>query len=330
MFDLVTFGEVMLRLSPPHFQRLEQTTSFEAHAGGAELSVAVTATRLGLSASYITRLPKNPVGRMIRNKAREQGVDTSNIIWSDEDRLGIYFLEFGALPRASAVIYDRANSAIAKIKPDMIDWDSIFSKAKAFHTTGITPALSPSAAETTKEALSKAKKAGLLVSFDLNYRARLWSTEQAKNTLSPMMENVDILITTEEDTERVFQIKGKDYKEVAGKLAEQFGFRVVAITLRENISIWRNYWTAIAYHDGQIYQDQKYDIEIVDRLGAGDSFTGGFLYGYLTSQGDVARSLKYGTAVSALKHSNPGDMNWCTLDEVEKLIGGGGSLRISR
>jgi len=330
MFDLVTFGEVMLRLSPPHFQRLEQTTSFEAQAGGAELSVAVTATRLGLSASYITRLPKNPVGRMIHNKAREQGVDTSHIIWSDEDRLGIYFLEFGALPRASAVVYDRANSAIAKIKPDMIDWDSIFPKAKAFHTTGITPALSPSAAETTKEALSKAKKAGLLVSFDLNYRARLWSTEQAKNTLSPMMENVDILITTEEDTERVFQIKGKDYKEVAQKLAEQFGFRVVAITLRENISIWRNYWTAIAYHDGQIYEDQQYDIERVDRLGAGDSFTGGFLYGYLTSQGDVARSLKYGTAVSALKHSNPGDMNWCTLDEVEKLIGGGGSLRISR
>lgn len=330
MFDLVTFGEAMLRLSPPHFQRLEQTTSFDAYIGGAELNVAATATRLGLSTTYITRLPRNPLGRMVRNKTREQGIDTSYIIWSDEDRLGIYFLEFGALPRPNAVFYDRANSAVSKIQPGMVDWANLFSEARAFHLTGITPALSSSAAETTREALSQAQKANLLVSFDLNYRARLWSTEQAKNTLTPLMEYIDILFTTEEDTARVFQLEGKDYKEVALKLAEHFNFKVVAITLRENISVWRNYWTAIVYHQGKFYEDRKYDVEIVDRLGAGDSFVGGFLYGYLTNKEDIERALKYGTAVSALKHSNPGDLNWFAPEEVEKLIAGGASIRITR
>ncbi len=330
MFDLLTFGEVMLRLSPPHFQRLEQTTGFDAHAGGAELSVAVSAARFGLRVAFVTRLPRNPLGRMIQNRAREQGVDTSHIVWSDGDRLGIYFLEFGALPRSSAVVYDRANSAISKIQPGMIDWGNLFSQTRAFHVTGITPALSPGAAETTKEALNEARKSGLLVSFDLNYRARLWSTEQARNTLTPLMECVDILITTEEDTARVFQIEGKDYNEVARKLAESFGFKVVAITIRENITIWRNYWTAIAYYNGKSYADRKYDIEIVDRLGAGDAFAGGFLYGYLSDETNIERALKYGTAASALKHSNPGDINWCTLEEVEQLMAGGGSLRISR
>jgi len=330
MFDLVTFGEAMLRLSPPHFQRLEQTTSFDAYIGGAELNVAATATRLGLSTTYITCLPRNPLGRMVQNKTREQGIDTSYIIWSDEDRLGIYFLEFGALPRPSTVFYDRANSAVSKIQPGMVDWAKLFSEARAFHLTGITPALSSSAAETTREALSQARKANLLVSFDLNYRARLWSTEQAKNTLTPLMEYIDILFTTEEDTARVFQLEGKDYKEVALKLAEHFNFKVVAITLRENISVWRNYWTAIVYHQGKFYEDRKYDVEIVDRLGAGDSFVGGFLYSYLTNKEDIERALKYGTAVSALKHSNPGDLNWFAPEEVEKLIAGGASIRITR
>ena len=330
MFDLVTFGEAMLRLSPPHFQRLEQATSFDAYIGGAELNVAATATRLGLSTTYITCLPRNPLGRMVRNKTREQGIDTSYIIWSDEDRLGIYFLEFGALPRPSTVFYDRANSAVSKIQPGMVDWAKLFSEARAFHLTGITPALSSSAAETTREALSQARKANLLVSFDLNYRARLWSTEQAKNTLTPLMEYIDILFTTEEDTARVFQIEGKDYKEVALKLAEHFNFKVVAITLRENISVWRNYWTAIVYHQGKFYEDRKYDVEIVDRLGAGDSFVGGFLYSYLNNKEDIERALKYGTAVSALKHSNPGDLNWFAPEEVEKLVAGGASIRITR
>lgn len=330
MFDLATFGEAMLRLSPPHFQRLEQTTSFDAYIGGAELNVAATATRLGLSTTYITRLPRNPLGRMMQNKAREQGIDTSHVIWSDEDRLGIYLVEFGALPRSSAVLYDRANSAVSKIQPGMVDWANLFSEARAFHLTGITPALSSGAAETAWEALSQARKANLLVSFDLNYRARLWSTERARNTLTPLMEYIDILFTTEEDTARVFQLEGKDYKEVALKLAEHFNFKVVAITLRENISVWRNYWTAIVYNQGKFYEDRKYDVEVVDRLGAGDSFVGGFLYGYLTNKEDIERALKYGTAVSALKHSNPGDLNWFAPEEVEKLIAGGASIRITR
>jgi 2-dehydro-3-deoxygluconokinase len=330
MFDLVTFGEAMLRLSPPHFRRLEQAESFEVNIGGGELNVAVTATRLGLRTSFVTRLPRNPLGRMVENKTREQGIDTSYIAWSDEDRLGIYFAEFGALPRPSAVLYDRANSAVAKIKPSMVDWDSLFSEARAFHVTGITPALSGSAAETTAEALSKAQGKGLLVSFDLNYRARLWSTEHAKTTLTSLMKYVDILITTEEDTARVFQVEGEDYKEVARRLAELFSFKAVVITLRENITVWRNNWTAIAYQDGRFYEDRKYEVEIVDRIGSGDAFAAGFLYGYLAGEGDVERALKYGNAASVLKHSIPGDINWCTLEEVERLIASGGSLRISR
>lgn len=329
MFDLVAFGEVLIRLSTSHFQRLEQATSFDVNTGGAELNALVTASRLGLETSYVTRLARNPLGRMVQNKVREQGVDTSHLIWSDEDRQGVYFLEFGALPRASAILYDRAGSATSKIQPGMVDWDSLLSQSKAFHMTGITPALSSSALETTAEALGKAREKGLLVSFDLNYRAKLWTQEQAKAGLSPLMKYVDILITTEEDTARVFQITGTDWKEVARKLAETFGFKVVAITLRENITVWRNNWTAIALADGKIYEDQKYEVEVVDRVGSGDAFAAGFLYGYLTGKG-IEASLKYGNAAALLKHSCPGDLAWFTLEEVEKLMLSKGDLRISR
>jgi len=329
MFDITAFGEVQLRLSTAHFQRIEQATSFDVTVGGAELNVMVTARRLGLNTSYVTRLPRNPLGRMVQNKAREQGVDTSNVIWSDGDRLGVYFLEFGALPRPSAIIYDRANSAIAKVQPGMLDWDSILSQTRAFHVTGITPALSSSALEVTTEAMSKAREKGLQVSFDLNYRAKLWSQEQAKAGLTPLMKYVDMLITTEEDTARVFQIKGKDWKEVARNLADTFGFKIVAITLRENITVWRNNWTAIVLKDGQIYEDQKYEVEVVDRVGSGDAFAGGFLYACLNGK-DVETSLKYGNAAAVLKHSNPSDLAWFTLEEVEKLIQSKGDLRISR
>lgn len=330
MYDIVAFGEVQLRLCPPHFQRLEQATSLDVNIGGAELNVLVAAARLGLKTSYVTRLPRNPLGRMAQNKAREQGVDTSHILWTDGDRLGVYFLELGALPRASSILYDRAGSAISKIQPGMVDWNSIFSQTRVFHVTGITPALSSSALATTTEALTKAREKGLLVSFDLNYRARLWSQEQAKAGLSPLMQYVDILITTEEDTARVFQIEGKDWKEVARKLAETFNFKVVAITLRENITVWRNNWTAIVLADGKIYEDQKYEVEVVDRVGSGDAFAAGFLYAYLTRKEDIEVALKYGNAAAVLKHSCPGDLAWFTLEEVEKLIAGGGDLRISR
>lgn len=329
MFDIVVFGEAQVRLCPPHFQRLEQATSLDVNIGGAELNLAVTASRLGLKTSFVTRLPRNPLGRMVQNKAREQGVDTSYMVWTDEHRTGIYFLELGALPRASSILYDRAGSAISKIEPGMINWDSVLSNTKALHVTGITPALSKSALETTAEALNKAREKGVLISFDLNYRAKLWSQEQAKAGLSPLMKYVDMLITTEEDTARVFNIGGKDWKEVARKLAETFGFKIVAITLRENITVWRNNWTAIVLKDGQIYEDEKYDVEVVDRVGSGDAFAGGFLYAYLTGK-DIETALKYGNAAAVLKHSCPGDLAWFTLEEVEKLIVGKGDLRISR
>lgn len=329
MYDIIGFGEAQLRLSTAHFQRLEQATSFDATIGGAELNVMVTARRLGLKTSYVTRLPRNPLGRMVENKAREQGVDTSNIIWSDSDRLGVYFLEFGALPRPSAIIYDRTNSAIARIQPGMLDWDSIFSEVRAFHITGITPALSQGAMAVSTEAMRKAKEKGLQVSFDLNYRAKLWTQQEARAGLSPLMEYVDLLITTEEDTARVFGIEGKDWTEVAHKLATTFGFKMVAITLRENVTVWRNNWTAIILKDNRIYEDRTYDVEVVDRVGSGDAFAGGFLYSYLSGN-DAQVSLRYGNAAAVLKHSCTSDLAWFTLEEVEKLIQSQGDLRISR
>ncbi len=329
MFDLIGFGEAMLRLTPFRFERIEQARSFDVSIGGAELNVAACLSRLGLKTSYVTRLARNSIGRLIEDRAREIGVDTSHIIWSDEDRQGIYYLEFGALPRANSILYDRKGTAISKIQPGMLDWDAILSQTKALHVTGITPALSSSAAEVTTEVLKKARDKGVQVSFDLNYRVKLWTQEQAKKTLSSLMQYVDILVTTEEDTERVFQIKGKDWEDVARKLAETFGFKIVAITLRENVSVWRNNWTAIALKDGDIYKDRTYEIEVVDRVGSGDAFAGGFLYGYST-KGDVQEALKYGNATAVLKHSNPTDFGWFTLEEVEKLIVGKGDLRINR
>jgi len=327
MYDVVAFGEAMIRLSPPDFKRLEQTTTLDVNVGGGEMNVAVGASRLGLKTAYVTRLPRNPLGRMIENKIREHGIDTSHIIWTNEGRAGIYFLELGAAPRASSVLYDRAGSAISMIKPGEVDWARIFKEARLFHVSGITPALSKSCAEVTMEALKAAKRAGCAVSFDLNYRAKLWSQEEANRCMTPMMEYVDILITTEEDTERVFGIKEETYDEVAVKLAERFKFKVVTITLRETPSVWKNYWTAIAYSDGKFYRDRKYEVEIVDRVGAGDSYSAGFIYGYLA--GDIEKGVKYGNAFAALKHSVPGDVNWCTLAEVEAQLKGAG-LRISR
>jgi 2-dehydro-3-deoxygluconokinase len=327
MVDVVTFGETMIRLAPPNFERLEQASSLKVTVGGSELTVAAGVCRLGLSAAWVSRLADNPLGRMVCNKAREQGLDTSHIVWSDEDRMGLYFVEYGASPRSSKVLYDRANSAISRIKPGEIDWFSLLSGARLFHTSGITPALSDSAALVTEEALNTAKEAGCLVSYDLNYRAKLWSQEKAREVQAPFMKYVDILITTEEDTKRVFGIEREDYKQVAVDLAEKFGFEVVTITLRGTPSVWRNTWSAIAYADGTFYDDVTYEIEVVDRVGGGDNYTAGFLYGYL-SEG-VAKGVRYGNAFSALKQTSWGDLNWTTLEEVEALLKGAG-LRISR
>ncbi len=328
MYDVVTFGESMIRLSPPHFQRLEQTRSLDVNVGGAELNVAVGVTRFGLKSTWVSKLPKNGLGYLIRDRAQEFGVDCSHIVWSDKGRTGLYFVEFGASPRASSVLYDRAHSAISMVQLGEIDWANIFTGSKHFHVSGITPALSASAAEVTDEALKAARKAGCTVSYDLNYRKKLWSPADAKKIQEPMMSDVDILITTEEDTNVVFGIKEKDYEAVAERLAQTFKFKVVVITLREDISVWRNNWTAIAYQDGKIIRDRKYEVEIVDRVGAGDSFTAGFLYGWLKLK-DVEKGVQFGNAFAALKHTSPGDFNWSTREEVEAQLKGAG-LRISR
>ena len=327
MADVVTLGEAMLRLSPPNSHRLEQTTSFDAKVGGGEFNVAVGVARLGLRSAWVSKLPENPLGRMVRNKAREQGVDTSNIVWSKSGRVGIYFLEFGANPRASSVLYDRANSAVSTLEAGEVDWKKAFQGCKVFHVSGITPALSKSCAAATLEAVKAAKDAGAKVSFDVNYRKKLWTPEEANACLVPMMDFVDILLTTEEDTGVVFGIREKTYQDVAVKLDERFGFEVVAITLREDLSVLRNNWSAIAYSNKQFYESRKYECELVDRVGAGDSFTAGFIYGYLT--GDIQKGVDYGAAFSAIKHSIPGDYNWATLEEVENQLKGAGS-RIQR
>ncbi len=325
--EVITFGEAMIRLSPPSYRRLEQARSLDVQVGGAELNTAVGSARLGRSAAWVSRLTDNPLGRLIANQAREAGVSSEHVVWTRDDRVGLYFLEFGVAPRASSVLYDRKGAAIAGIKPGMVPWDKVFAGSKWFHVTGITPALSPSAAEATREALQAARKAGVSTSIDLNYRAKLWSQAEAGRVMTDLMAFCDVLITTEEDTERVFGIKGKDYEEAAALTARQFPLKIVAITLRENPLVWRNSWTAIAWQDGKLFRTRSYEVEIVDRLGAGDSFAAGLIHGLL--DGDLQKGLDYGVAASAIKHSIPGDFNWITREEVEGLLKGHG-LRISR
>ena len=326
-FEVITFGEAMIRLSPPNFRRIEQAKSLDLQVGGAELNTAVAVSRLGHSASWISRLPDNPLGRLVANHAREAGVDTSHVMYSKDERLGLYFLEFGAAPRASSVIYDRKGSAIAAVQPGMVPWAKVFAGSKWFHVTGITPALSASSAAATREAMMAAKAAGVKTSMDLNYRVKLWTTTEAGNCLSDLMQYCDVLITTEEDVEKVFGITGSNYEEVAAKVADKFKLDIVAITLRENPLVWRNTWTGMAYQKGKVYKTRTYEVEIVDRLGAGDSFAAGLIHGLLG--GDVQNALDWGVATSAIKHSIPGDFAWIRPEEVEALLKGGG-LRISR
>src|SRR5205823_11324054 len=233
-FEVVTFGEAMIRLSPPNFLRLEQARSLDLAVGGAELNTAVGLARLGHAAAWVSRLTRNPLGRLIANHAREAGVSTEHVLWTDEDRVGVYYVEFGAAPRASSVLYDRKGAAIATIRPGMVDWASALDGARWFHVTGITPALSNSAAEATREALQAARARGVRTSIDLNYRAKLWTQAEAGRWMAEFMQLCDVLITTEEDTERVFGIRGKDFEDVAAQLARRFPLRAVAITLREN------------------------------------------------------------------------------------------------
>jgi 2-dehydro-3-deoxygluconokinase len=275
----------------------------------------------------VSRLTRNPLGRLIANRAREAGVSTDHIVWTGDDRVGIYFVEFGAAPRASSVLYDRKGAAIARLEPGTVPWREVFAGARWFHVTGITPALSEGAARTTHEALQAARAAGVQTSIDLNYRVKLWSQADAGRWMCEFMQLCDVLVTTEEDVERVFQIKGKDYEDVAGQLARRFPLRIVAITLRENPLVWKNSWTAMAWREGKVFRTRTHEVEIVDRLGAGDSFAAGLIHGLL--DGDLQKGLDYGVAISALKHSIPGDFAWIQPEEAEALLSGQG-LRISR
>ena len=327
MPDVVTFGEAMIRFAPQGFRRLEQATMLEMTVGGAELNVAAGISRLGLSTSWVSCLPENPLGRATRNRAREIGVDTSHIAWDPNGRMGLYFVEYGSSPRPSSVLYDRRGSSIADLTGVMFDWPGIFAGARLYHTTGITTALSQHTAEEVSASLAAARQAGLTTSYDLNFRAKLWSADQARVTQEPLMGLVDILITTEEDANKVFGIAGDDYREVARKLVDRFGFKVVTITLRGDQSVLRNSWTSIAYAGGEIVDDRTYEIELVDRIGGGYAYAAGFLYGYLT--GDLTKAVRYGNAFSALKQTSWGDFNWATLAEVETQISGT-TTRISR
>jgi 2-dehydro-3-deoxygluconokinase len=336
--DLVTFGEAMVRLTPPSFQRLEQAHTFDAYVGGGELNVAVAAARLGLASRWVSRLPENALGRMIASRAREQGVDV-HVEWSADDRAGLYFAELGAAPRASSVLYDRAASAISRVRPGSIDWPSVFDGARWFHVSGITPALSEGAAKVTAESLIAAKKAGLTVSYDLNYRGKLWSAEKARAVQEPLMQHVDVLITTEEDTRVVFGIGAETknnfervdadvYAEVARSLEKRFELSAVAITLRENPRVLLNSWSAIVAADGKVHSAPRYEVEVVDRIGVGDAFSGGLIVSRLENRG-WEEAVRFATATSALKHSIPGDFCLVTRSEVEQLLRGA-SLRVSR
>ncbi|MDI6772724.1 MAG: sugar kinase [bacterium] len=326
-YDVVTFGEAMVRLSSPDYRRLEQTPTLDVSAGGAELNVAASVARLGLASAWVSRLPTNPLGRMIANKGREFGVDVGHVIWVDDERAGLYFIEHGAAPRATQVIYDRKESAFAGIRPGMVDWGALLSRARLLHVGGITPALSASAAQTQREAMIAARAAGCLVSYDLNYRAALWSLEEARAAQLPLMEFVDILVTSLPDQPEVTELisgeSGADPAGVARRLAERFGFRAALVTMRGTPSVWRTTWTSLAWVAGEVFTDRRYEIEAVDRIGGGDACVAGFLVGYL--EGDPGRGVRLGNAMSALKQTSPTDWPWPTRSEAEALIADGGT-----
>ena len=341
MADVVTFGEAMIRLYPPDFKRLEQTESLNLSVGGAEWNVAVDLARLNVGSLWVSVLPDNPLGRLIRNKARENGVDTSKIIFKKDGRVGLYFVEFGSSPRASKVYYDRGNSAISCMDLNDIDWDEVFEGAKWFHTTGITPALSENCAKVTEIAIKKAKEKGLTVSYDLNYRSKLWSPEDAKKTTERFIEYVDFCLGNEEDAEKVLGIKVEKakrgdfaeinkemYKEIINEMVKKYKFKYVGVSLRESISVLRNRWSGLLYADGDFYLSKSYEIEIVDRLGGGDSFTAGLIYSFINKK-DYKEAIEFAVAFSALKQTIPTDVNWVTYQEVEDLIKKGGA-RIKR
>ena len=337
---VITFGEIMLRLAPEGYYRFVQATSYGATYGGGEANVAISLANYGIDAAFVTKLPKHEIGQAGINALRQFGVDTSKIVRGG-DRVGIYFLEKGASQRPSKVIYDRAGSSIATATTADFDWDEIFEDAEWFHFTGITPALGDNVAAICLEACRKAKEKGITVSCDLNYRNKLWSKEKAGQVMGELCKYVDICIANEEDAGDVFGIKAANtdvtrgevnhegYKDVAKQLADRFGFKAVAITLRESISANDNNWAAMLYIGGEYYFSKKYAVRIVDRVGGGDSFGGGLIYASMQNYGPQA-TIEFAVAASCLKHTIEGDFNHVSVDEVAKLAGGDGSGRVQR
>lgn len=346
MKKVVTFGEIMLRLATPGYLRFTQAGEFTATFGGGEANVAVSLANYGIPTDFVTRLPENDIAKACVMDLRKYGVGTSNIIYGG-DRVGIYFLETGAVARASKVVYDRANSAVSEIKPGMVDWEKVFEGAQWFHWTGITPALSQGAADACLEAIRVANKMGITVSCDLNYRKNLWKYgKKASEVMPALVEGCDVILGNEEDAEKVFGIKpeGFDVTATAGEVnAQEFESvctqmmkrfpraKKVIITLRGSINANHNTWGGVLYDGSKLFASRRYDItHIVDRVGGGDSFMGGLIYGLITYTGDDQKALEFAVAASCLKHTIYGDFNMVSVDEVEKLMGGDASGRVSR
>jgi len=343
---IVTFGEIMLRLATPDYLRFNQTDKLNATFGGGEANVAVSLANYGLDAEFVTRLPKNDIARACVMDLRKYNVVTDHIVYGG-DRLGIYFLETGAVARASKVVYDRAHSSISEIEPGMIDWDKVFEGATWFHWTGITPAISQGAADVCLEAAKAANRLGITVSCDINYRKNLWKYGKTASEVMPaLVECCDVVLGNEEDCEKVFGIKPEgfdvtathgevnatEFESVCVQMQRRFPrAKKVIITLRGAVNANHNTWGGVLYSEGTLYQSKRYDItHIVDRVGGGDSFMGGLIYGLITYPTDNQKALEFAVAASCLKHTIYGDYNQVTVDEVEKLMAGDGSGRVSR
>lgn len=344
MTKIVTFGEIMLRLATPEFLRFSQATEFEATFGGGEANVAVSLANYGMDAYFATSLPKNDIGDAAIASLRKHNVHT-DYIHRGGDRVGIYFLESGAVSRASKVIYDRANSSLAKIKKGAIDWDKALEGASWFHWTGITPSVSEGAAEVCMEACEAASKKGITISTDLNYRAKLWKWgKTAGEVMEGLVKHCDVILGNEEDADMVFGIKpegvdvtkghveGAAFESVGTQLMKRFPkAKKVIITLRGSISASHNTWSGVLWNGKQLFEAPTYQItHIVDRVGGGDSFMGGLIYGLITYPQDDQKALNFAVAASCLKHTIKGDFNLVTVEEVEKLMKGDASGRVSR
>ncbi len=340
MKKVVTMGEIMLRLSTPGYKRFIQSESFDVVYGGGEANVAVSLANYGLNPYFVSKLPENPIGDSAMNSLKRFGVNTDYVARGGE-RVGIYYLETGASMRPSKVVYDRAHSSISEATIEDFDFDLIFKDAEWFHFSGITPALSETAAIITEKALIAAKKHNVTVSVDLNYRKKLWSEAEAKKVMTKLMAYVDVCIGNEEDAEKVLGFKPGQtdvttgeleldgYKSIFKQMKETFDFKYVVSTLRESYSASDNGWSALIYDGDNFYHSKKYNLRIVDRVGGGDSFAAGLIYGLMTEK-PYEQALEFAVAASALKHTISGDFNLVNVDEVETLVGGDASGRVQR